>query len=80
MCAYRRQPIPGPLFDQQIDQRQSLLFVDRLGKELPIAMIVESNVLLTHVVAPATHTPLKLEEAFRKPGMAASASIRDINC
>lgn len=43
-------------------------------------MIVESNVLLTHVVAPATHTPLKLEEAFRKPRMAASASIKDINC
>ena len=26
-----RQPIPGPLLDQDIDQRQPLVFVDRFG-------------------------------------------------
>ncbi len=42
-------------------------------------MIIESDILLTHVMAPATHTPLKLK-AFRKPGTAASTSVKDINC
>jgi len=54
--AQGRQAIFGPLLDQKSDQCQPLVFVDRVGEQLPIAIIVESRVLFTHVTPPSEHT------------------------
>ena len=40
------QPIPGPLLDQQTDQRQSFRLVDRFRQQFSIAVIVKSGILL----------------------------------
>jgi hypothetical protein len=43
------QPFPGAFFDQQVDEGQPLGFVDRFGQQVPIAVVVKSLVLLTHL-------------------------------
>lgn len=42
------QLLHGTLFDQQIDQRQPLRFVDRLGQQFSIAIVVKTGILLAH--------------------------------
>src|SRR4051812_20884970 len=54
------QPVPGAFFDQKVDKRQPLGFVDRLGQQVPVAVIVKSLVLLTHLTPPRTLSPVKV--------------------
>jgi hypothetical protein len=48
------KPIPGPLLDQQIDERQPFRLVDSLRQQFSIAVIVKSGILITHRTPPAT--------------------------
>src|SRR5665647_139402 len=52
------QPFLGAFLDQYVDECEPLFLVDRFGKQLPIAVIVESRILLTHLTPPrATPQP-----------------------
>src|ERR1700747_1414150 len=47
-----RQTIPGPFLDEDIDQRQPLVFVDRFRQQLLIAIMIETRILVTHATPP----------------------------
>ena len=52
----RFQALPGSLLDKHIDQCQPLILVNRFGKQLPIAVIIEAYILLTHLTPPRNAT------------------------
>jgi hypothetical protein len=77
------QPFLGALFDQQVDKRPPAGLVDRFSQQGPIAVIVKSLVLLTHLTPPRTfsgqrvYQPAVLRKSPLRTCLPCSASRRD---
>jgi hypothetical protein len=50
------QPFLGPLFDQQVDERQPLVLVNGFSQQLSVATEIKSRILLTHLTPPRTRS------------------------